>query len=134
MVRECEVRRVLLVDDDMLFLEALGALLGADPTIEVVGRATQGLDALRLVEELRPDIVTMDIDMPVMDGVEATRAIAERYPETCVVAITASTSPEQIAEARAAGASGHIVKEHVPDELPNAIHAACPSGRPARAA
>jgi DNA-binding NarL/FixJ family response regulator len=134
MVRERQVRRVLLVDDDMLFLEALGALLGADPTIEVVGRATHGLDALRLVEELRPDVVTMDIDMPVMDGVEATRAIVERYPETCVVTITASTSPEHIAEVRAAGASGHIVKEHVPDELPDAIHAACPRGTPARAA
>ena len=120
-----ELRRVLLVDDDAAFAEALEALLAHDPGIEVVGRAYDGLHGLRLVAELRPDVVTMDIDMPVMDGVAATAAIAERFPETCVVTITSSTSPERIAQAQAAGASGHVMKSRVADDLPAAIHTAC---------
>ncbi len=72
--------------------------------------------------------------MPVLDGVAATRAIAERFPEVCVVTITASTAAERILEARAAGASGHVPKARIADELPAAIHAACASGRARRAA
>jgi DNA-binding NarL/FixJ family response regulator len=132
--REVELRRVLLVDDDALFLESLALLLESDPAIVVAGQALNGLEAVELVGTLRPDVVTMDIDMPVMDGVEATRAIAERYPETCVLTVTASTSNERIGEAEAAGASGHVSKSRVLDDLLHAIHVACPAGATARAA
>ncbi|MDQ3823276.1 MAG: response regulator transcription factor [Actinomycetota bacterium] len=134
MGEHAEVRRVVLVDDDAAFLEALEALLADDPAIAVVGKAHDGREALGLVAELRPDVVTMDIDMPVMDGVVATRAIAEHHPETCVVTITSSTSAERIDEARAAGASAHVMKSRIADELPAAIHAACEAGVSRRAA
>lgn len=129
-----DVRHVLLVDDDALFLETLALVLAGDPSVDVVGTASNGIEAVRVVGELRPDVVTMDIDMPLMDGIAATRAIAKRYPETCVVTITGSTSSDRIAAARAAGASGHVTKSDVVDELPAALHAACPSGTRARAA
>ena len=131
---DAKVRRVLLVDDDARFLEALEALLADDPAVAVVGTAHDGAEALRLVAELRPDVVTMDIDMPVLDGVEATRAIAAEFPDVCVVTITASTSPERIEEARAAGASGHVSKSRVAEQLPAAIHAACAAAVGRRAA
>ena len=134
MSKKSQPRRVLLVDDDAIFLKALTALLEREPTIDVVGTATNGVEALRRVAELRPEVVTMDIDMPVMDGVEATRRISTRYPDVCIVTISASTSPERVEEARAAGASGHVAKARAVEELPAAIHAACPSGETARAA
>ena len=131
---DAEVTRVLLVDDDARFLEALEALLADDPAIAIVGTARDGAEALRLVADLLPDVVTMDIDMPVMDGVAATQAIAERFPDVCVVTITASTAPERIAEAQAVGASAHVPKSRIADELPAAIHAACAAGSARRAA
>ena len=134
MAKKSQPRRVLLVDDDAMFLKALIALLERDSTIDVVGTAANGAEALRRVGELRPEVVTMDIDMPVMDGVEATRRISARYPDVCIVTISASTSPQRVDEARAAGAAGHVAKARAVEDLAAAIHAACPSGETARAA
>jgi len=121
--------RVLIADDDALFIEALVALLGTSPRFEVVGRASNGRQAVELAEALQPDLILMDLDMPVMDGVEATRALLERNATMCVLAVSGSVSGARIREARAAGAAGYVPKSRAAIELLDAIGCVCP--RPA---
>jgi len=97
--------RVIIVDDQRLFAEALEAILSTDGRISVVGRAEDGRGALELARQHEPDIVLMDIAMPVMDGIEATRAIREEVPGTRVVVLTGSAAINDISRARSAGAS-----------------------------
>ena len=99
--------RVLVVDDDLRFVQAVTALLEAGG-IEVVGHASNGAAAVREVEHLEPDVVTLDIDMPIMDGVEATKAIAPLGIP--IVILSGSDSSERIGEAIAAGARASVVK------------------------
>src|SRR5437016_6254035 len=107
---------VLIVDDDPAFLDAVEALLERAEGIEVVARAAIGDEALRRTAELMPDAITMDIDMPVVDGVEATRLIAH-YFKTPVVLLTGSEVGDRIEEALAAGAVAHVVKSKAWDTL-----------------
>jgi DNA-binding NarL/FixJ family response regulator len=109
--------RVVLADDESLFVAAVDALLALDERIEVVGRARDGLEALRLVATVRPDVILMDLDMPRINGIGATRRIGADYPLTQVVIVTASTEPEDVERAREAGAAAYITKDRVVTDL-----------------
>src|SRR5947207_4866196 len=113
--------RVLIADDHRLFAEALEAILAGESSIEVVGRARNGAEALELAMELEPDVVLMDISMPVMAGVEATRRIRESRPDVCVLMLTGSNAPADVDRARDAGAAGYVTKDRIASQLVEAI-------------
>jgi len=113
--------RVLIVDDHRLFAEALEAILAGESTLEVVGRARNGAESVELTLELVPDIVLMDISMPVMDGVEATRRIREARPDACVLILTGSNAAADVDRSRDAGAAGYITKDRIASQLVEAI-------------
>jgi len=121
MPKKTATTRVLIADDHTLFAEALEAILAADARIEVVGRATNGAEAVELAASLEPDVVLMDISMPVMDGIEATARIRAGTPGTCVLVLTGSNSPADVDAARRAGASGYVTKDRIAAELVAAI-------------
>jgi two-component system response regulator DesR len=109
--RRDEVVRVLVVDDHILFAEALMLTLGIDDRIQVVGSASNGVEAVSLAEALRPDVVLMDVHMPTMDGIEATRRLRRVSPGSRVVIVTGSRSPEMALHALAAGAERCLTKD-----------------------
>ncbi|HYX76120.1 MAG TPA: response regulator transcription factor [Gaiellaceae bacterium] len=113
--------RVLIADDHRLFAEALEAILSAESAIEVVGRARNGAEALELTLDLQPDVVLMDISMPVMDGIEATRRIREARPQACVLILTGSSAAADVDRSRDAGAAGYVTKDRIASELVDAI-------------
>ena len=113
--------RVLIADDHVLFAEALETILGADERISLVGRAVNGKEAVRLVAELDPEVVLMDISMPVLDGIEATREIRAQNPAVCVLMLTGSSANTDVDRSRRAGASGYITKDRIAADLIEAI-------------
>jgi DNA-binding NarL/FixJ family response regulator len=115
--------RVLLVDDHSFIRRALRISLGDELTLEIVGEAENGQLAIAQIEALKPDVVLMDIQMPVMDGVEATKQIGDRFPETKVLILTVDDTEEYISQALKYGASGYILKNTPPEELSFAIQA-----------
>ncbi len=115
--------KIIIVDDHGLFRAGLHALLANKPDIEVIGEAADGDTAVHLVSEFQPDLVLMDVSMPRLNGIEATRRIKERYPETFVLALTVHEDESMLREMIRAGASGYIVKRAVESELINAIQA-----------
>jgi Response regulator containing a CheY-like receiver domain and an HTH DNA-binding domain len=119
------VIRVLLADDQALVRAGFKALLAAQPDIEVAGEAADGAEALRAVRELRPDVVLMDIRMPVLDGLAATRRITgdPDLGDVKVVMLTTFELDEYVFEAIRSGASGFLVKDTEPDELLRAVRA-----------
>jgi DNA-binding NarL/FixJ family response regulator len=114
--------RVLLVDDDDLMRAGLRSVLSSDETIEVVGEAGDGREALGEVRTLRPDLVLMDIRMPDIDGIAATREVLGAEPDLKVVVLTTFEEDDYIFEALSAGASGFLLKRTKPEELIAAIH------------
>jgi DNA-binding NarL/FixJ family response regulator len=116
--------RVLLVDDQALFREGLRTLLSIRPDLEVVGEAGDGEEALRLARQLRPAIVLMDLQMPRLDGVEATRRLRLECPESRVIALTTFDDDETVFEGLRAGAVGYLLKDTPSEKLIEAIHAA----------
>src|SRR5919202_1551978 len=113
--------RVLIADDHRLFAEALEAILASETGIDVVGHARNGAEALELALELQPDVVLMDISMPVMDGVEATRRIREARPKACVLMLTGSNAAVDVDRSRTAGAAGYVTKDRIASQLVEAI-------------
>ena len=120
-VPDRDVVRVLVVDDHALFAEALMLTLGIDDRIEVVGSASSGFEAVSLAEALRPDVVLMDVHMPSMDGIEATRRVRNVSPGSRVVMVTAARSPEVAYHALAAGAERCLTKDTPAVSLIDAI-------------
>ena len=109
--------RVLIADDDPLFIDALEAILGIESQIEIAGRAHDGEEAMRLAGELGPDVVLMDLSMPVVDGFEASRRIRLEAPATVVVVLTGSSYAEDVEKAYGAGASGYVTKDRIAQDL-----------------
>ncbi|MDH2414777.1 response regulator transcription factor [Nocardioides sp. CER19] len=120
--------RVLVADDHQIVRDGLNALLGALDGIEVVGLAADGVDVLHLVEETAPDIVVMDIQMPRLDGLEATRRITARHAGVKVVMLTMNEDDETVLAAIRGGASGYLLKGSGADEVQHAIRAAAAGG------
>jgi two-component system, NarL family, nitrate/nitrite response regulator NarL len=109
--------RVLIVDDEPLFREMVQALLEAEEGIEVVGKAKHGKEGVELADELTPDVIVMDISMPVMNGLDATREIRERDPNACVLILTGGSNISEVDRARKAGAAGYLTKDRIAGEL-----------------
>ena len=116
--------RVVVVDDHWVVRQGLRLFLGQEEGIEVVGEAADGEEALGVVEALRPDVVLMDVLMPRLDGIAATRRIRERWPDVEVVALTTVADGEAVVAAIGAGATGYLVKEAHGDALVAAVRAA----------
>jgi len=113
--------RVLIADDHRLFTEALQAILASDERIEVVGQASDGSEAVALARTLDPDVVLMDVSMPVLDGFEATREIRATSDDTHVLMLTGSNSQADVDRSREVGASGYVTKDRIASELVAAI-------------
>ena len=120
-MKDSERIRVLIADDHRLFGQALEAVLTGEERFEVVGYARNGREAVELVGELAPDVTLMDINMPVLDGVEATREIRKIFPDACILMLTGSNSRTDVNRARKAGASGYVTKDRIASELIEAI-------------
>jgi NarL family two-component system response regulator LiaR len=116
--------RILIVDDHGVVRQGLRMYLALDPELEVVGEAANGAEALRLTRELEPDVVLMDLLMPVMDGIAATEAIRREWPEVEVIALTSVLEDSAVYGAMRAGAIGYLLKDTGADELRRAIKAA----------
>jgi DNA-binding NarL/FixJ family response regulator len=122
--------RIVIADDHAMVRAGLSQLLGSFDDLEVVGTASDGLEAVEAVGEFRPDVVLMDLSMPNMDGIEATAAVKQRYPDTHVVVLTTFQEPRQVSAALGAGASGYLVKDVEPEVLVAGIRAAVQGGAP----
>ena len=116
--------RILLVDDHTVVRRGLRLAFDLEDDLDVVGEAANGQEALARVAELQPDVVVMDLLMPVMNGVDATRAIRRDFPEVEVVALTSVLEDRLVIDVVEAGASGYMLKETRPDELFEAVRAA----------
>jgi DNA-binding NarL/FixJ family response regulator len=115
--------RILIVEDQRIVREGLVALLEDESEIALVGEAADGQQAIELYERLQPDVVLMDLQMPVVDGPEATRRIRERWPDARILVLTTYATDEFIFKALRAGARGYLLKDASADELLAAIHA-----------
>jgi len=116
--------KILLVDDQPLFREGLRTLLSVHPDFDVVGEAGDGAEAIRLVRTLRPSVVLMDLQMPVLDGVTATRRLHEELPECRVIVLTTFDDDEMVFDGLRAGAVGYLLKDAPSEKLAEAIRVA----------
>lgn len=123
-----EAIRLLLVDDQRLMREGLHTLLEMEPGIEVAGEAGNGQEALDAYARLQPDVVLMDVRMPIMDGVEATRRLRQRWPAARVIILTTFDDDEYVFEGLRAGALGYLLKDVSMRELAEAIHTVMAGG------
>lgn len=115
--------RILIVEDQRIVREGLIALLEDEGEVAIVGEATNGQEAIELFDALRPDVVLMDLQMPVLDGPEATRRIRERVPDARILVLTTYATDEFIFKALRAGAQGYLLKDASGDELMAAVRA-----------
>jgi DNA-binding NarL/FixJ family response regulator len=115
--------RVLLADDHTLVRAGLRSLLAATAGVEVVGEASNGVEAERLVIELRPDVALMDVSMPELNGIEATRRLTKLQPRPRILVVSMHSNPEYVRQALIAGAQGYVLKDAEPHELRMALSA-----------
>ncbi len=113
--------RVVIADDHRLFAQALEAILATDERIEVAGHANDGAEAVRLGLSVDPDVILMDIAMPVMDGFQATKQLRKQRPNARVLMLTGSNSRTDVDRARESGAAGYVTKDRIAAELIDAI-------------
>ena len=113
--------KVMIVDDQALARDGLELIVGASPDIEVIGTADNGANALAKLETLVPDVVLMDLKMPVLNGVQATRRICEKFPEIKILVLTTFDADEWVVDAIRAGASGYLLKDSPRQEIVSAI-------------
>lgn len=116
--------RVVVADDEALLRAGIVRLVEAAPDLEVVGQAADGAAAVRLVRQERPDVLLLDMQMPVMDGLDATLAVRREHPETAVVVLTSYLTDDYVLPALRAGAAGYLLKDSRPDELHQGVRAA----------
>jgi DNA-binding NarL/FixJ family response regulator len=116
--------RILIADDHRLFAEALEAILGGEQGFQVVGRAADGQEAIEQAEALAPDVVLLDISMPVLDGFQAAAAIAKLPHRPAVVMLTGSSATQDVDRARRVGADGYVTKDSIAARLVDAIREA----------
>jgi DNA-binding NarL/FixJ family response regulator len=109
--------RLLLADDHALARSGLRAMLAPEPDLEVVGEARDGAEALRLCRALRPDLVLLDVRMPVLDGIAATRALKAEFPTVAVIVVTIHENPDYLLQALRAGADGYVLKDTTQQQL-----------------
>ncbi len=115
--------KVLLVDDHLMVLKGLRFFLGTQPDIEMVGEAANGQEAIELVEQLKPDVILMDLTMPVMDGIEATKRIKNEHADVKIIVLTSFSDQDHVVPALQAGADGYQLKDIEPDDLVKSIKA-----------
>lgn len=115
--------RILVAEDDESFLDAIALLLEQDGRFAVAGRARDGREAVELAERLSPDAVVMDIEMPVLDGVESTKRLRAAAPELPIVAVSGHDYEERVLEIRRAGADDYVRKARIEEELPRVLAA-----------
>jgi NarL family two-component system response regulator LiaR len=114
--------RILVTDDHIVVRKGLVAMLETEPDIQVIGEASNGAEALKMAQELIPDVVLMDLVMPVMDGIEATRQIKQTVPSVNVLVLTSFSTNDKVLPSLNAGAIGYLLKDSTPAELVRAIH------------
>jgi DNA-binding NarL/FixJ family response regulator len=122
--------RVVVVDDHVVVRSGLEQLLATTDDIQLVGTASNGLEAIDLVADTDPDVVLMDLSMPELDGVEATRRISERFPRSRVLVLTSFSDQTRILDALTAGADGYLLKHAEPDEIAAGIRSVYEGGSP----
>lgn len=115
-------RRVVLIDDEPLVRAGLAAIIDSDPGLEVVGEGTDGTEVLDLVTRLGPDVVVMDVRMPRMDGLEATRRLRAKQSGPPILILTTFDSDDYVFDALSAGADGFVLKRALPEEIVRAVH------------
>lgn len=115
--------RVFVADDHSILREGINALLGTSDGVEIVGEAANGIEAVESVRQLKPDVVIMDIEMPALDGVEATRRIRRQSPKTRILILTKHEERDYVLASIRAGASGYMTKRGLSSDLMKAIHA-----------
>jgi DNA-binding NarL/FixJ family response regulator len=122
--------KVLVVDDHLIVRNGLAQLIASSDTVEQVGSVGDGRAAIDAVEELQPDVVLMDLSMPVMDGIEATSVISKRFPQAKIVVLTSFSDQQRVIAALDAGADGYVLKHADPEQILAAIEAVHRGGAP----
>jgi DNA-binding NarL/FixJ family response regulator len=122
--------RVLIADDHGIVRDGLAGVIAAQTDLEVVGSVENGAEAVESCRSLAPDVVLMDLEMPVLDGIEATRVIREEHPETAVLVLTSFSDARRITAALGVGAAGYLLKDASADDVIRGIRAAAEGGAP----